>query len=202
VKQGAVRHPLAHRSNDLYETPSQATDGLVRAESLPVRIWEPAAGRGAISRVLVAHGHDVIAQDLVAYTGADPAITSPVDFLKERAPPPGCWCIITNPPYKLADDFVRHSLLLVPRVIMLLRLMALEGASRSDVIDGHLRRVWSGIERLPIMHRDGWSGPKIASAGFPFAWLVFEATRRPANSPIELRRISWRASTPAHEAIP
>ena len=190
VKQGTARHPLAGRADDLYETPAQAIEALLRVERLP------AAGRGAISRILTARGHTVIAKDLVAHEGADPDIAPRVDFLMERAAPPGCGCIVTNPPYKLADAFIRHGLTLVPRVIVLLRLMALEGAGRSDLIDRHLRRVWAGIERLPMMHRDSWEGPKTASAGVPFAWSVFEASPRPASNPVELRRISWRVGAP------
>jgi hypothetical protein len=46
------RHPLTERGLDLYETPPVATEALLRAEKIPNRVWEPAAGRGAIVRVL------------------------------------------------------------------------------------------------------------------------------------------------------
>jgi len=164
----------------------------LRVEALPHHIWEPSAGRGAIMRELVAGGHQVTAADLVAYPGADAGIETPIDFLLERQAPAGCTCLVTNPPYKLADAFVRHGLTLVPRVIVLLRLMAIEGAGRSDLVDRHLRRVWAGIERLPGMHREGWTGPKMSSSGAPFAWFVFEAEDR-GDAAIELRRMSWRA---------
>ena len=57
----------AERSHDAYFTPPVAVEALLRVEQLPYRVWEPAAGRGAIANVLRAHGHDVIAQDLVDY---------------------------------------------------------------------------------------------------------------------------------------
>ena len=38
-----LRHPLADRGADLYETPAVAVHALRRAEMLPLRIWEPAA---------------------------------------------------------------------------------------------------------------------------------------------------------------
>ncbi|WP_276199029.1 class I SAM-dependent methyltransferase [Chelatococcus sp. XZ-Ab1] len=161
-------------------------------QPLPQRIWEPCAGRGAIARELTAAGHDVVAFDLVPHAGADPGIVTPIDFLLERAAPAGCACIVTNPPYKLADAFIRHGLALVPTVIVLLRLMAIEGAGRSDLIDRHLVRVWAGIERLPTMHREGWSGNRLTNSGAPFAWFVFSADPRPAGTPIELMRMSWR----------
>lgn len=191
MKQGASRHALADRGNDLYETPEDATRTLLRVEPLPHRIWEPAAGRGAISRLLIEAGHDVVRHDLVAYPGADEGISTPIDFLMERKAPEGVEAIVTNPPYKLCDPFLRHALMLVPRVVVLLRLMSLEGANRSDLIDHHLIRVWAGIERLQGMHREGWEGPK-NNAGAPFAWFVFDAEPR-GEKPIELRRMSWRA---------
>ncbi len=191
MKQGASRHALAARGDDLYETPAVATEALLRVEPLAGLIWEPCAGRGAIARVLRAAGHHVVTQDLVAYEGADAGIETPIDFLMETRAPEGCAAIVTNPPYKLADAFVRRGLLLAPRVIVLLRLMALEGTGRSDLIDRHLRRVWAGRERLPAMHREGWAGNKISASGAPFAWFVFDAAAR-GDAPVELRRMSWR----------
>ena len=66
----------------------------------------------------------------------------------------------------------------MPLVIVLLRLAALEGTARSDLIDHHLRRVWLGRERLPMMHREGWNGRRLGQAGAPFAWFVFEREPR------------------------
>jgi hypothetical protein len=52
----------------LYETPRVATEALLEVEvTLPRRIWEPAAGRGAIAKVLREHGHEVVATDLADY---------------------------------------------------------------------------------------------------------------------------------------
>ena len=59
-------HTQADRGHDLYETPACAVQALLRAESLPRTIWEPAAGRGAIVRELRSAGHVLIASDLVA----------------------------------------------------------------------------------------------------------------------------------------
>lgn len=187
------RHSFADRGNDLYETPACATRALIacgEVENLGAPIWEPCAGRGAIARELLAAGHNVIAQDLVAYDLADDGIETPIDFLMERKARGSV--IVTNPPYKIADQFIRHGLSLDVPVVVLLRLVAIEGVSRSDLIDKHLRRVWAGIERLPMMHRDGWEGPKNANSGAPFAWFVFEPGKR--LGAIELRRISWRAA--------
>jgi hypothetical protein len=183
------RHSFAERGRDLYETDPRTTRALLKYEQLPMYIWECACGRGAIVNELRAAGHQVVATDLVDY---GVPITAPgywgVDFLEERAAPPGTQCILTNPPYRYAAQFVRHALRLCPRVVMLLRLAFLESVSRSDILDdGRLARVFVFRNRLPMMHRDGWTGPR-ASSAIPFMWAVWEASHR---GPAELHRISW-----------
>src|SRR6516162_8818181 len=78
------RHPLAERGHDLYETPDVAVEALLRVERLPHRIWEPAAGRGAIVRVLLRRaGHAVIASDVADYG-------FPLDFVRDFLTETGC----------------------------------------------------------------------------------------------------------------
>jgi hypothetical protein len=115
----AGRHPLKERAHDLYETPPAATLALLRAERLPHHLWEPAAGRGAIVRVLREAGHEVLASDLVDY--GEPTHFAGRDFLMERLPDK-VEAIVTNPPFGLAEQFVAHALELCPLVGMLLRL--------------------------------------------------------------------------------
>lgn len=188
LSTGALRHALSERGDDCYETPIEAVEALLRVERLPKVLWEPACGPGAIVRPLRETGRRVVATDLVQYGLEDS--TPNVDFLMEFAAPAGVKTIVTNPPFKLANDFVRHGLNLCPTVIMLLRLAYLEGEGRSDIIDNHLRKVWLGRERLPMMHRRGWEGPKVGNAAMPFAWFVF--TRKPTLGAIRVRRMSWR----------
>ena len=127
------RHRLAARKDDLYETPAQAVHALLRVERLPHRIWEPACGPGAIVKVLRAAGHDVVATDLLDYDCPDSELR--VDLLMERTAPAGVDAIVTNPPFKLADQFVTHALDLVPRVVMLLRLAFLESERRAGILE-------------------------------------------------------------------
>ena len=77
---GTVAAPAAVRASDLYETPTVATQALLEAEksALPIRIWEPAAGKGAMQRVLALAGYRVIAFDLHDYD--QPGIIGGVDF--------------------------------------------------------------------------------------------------------------------------
>lgn len=209
------------RGNELYPTPESLTRALVRSgESLPPLIWEPACGLGHMVRPLVAAGHQVYASDL--YTYGWPGQMEIIDFLATTEAPRFSYggarptCIITNPPFSLAADFVRHGLQLCQKVCVLGRLAFLEGRGRSDIIDRHLVRVYPLIERPPMMHRwlrgvwelrkgerepvlvhdDGvwreWSGKKAGSA-MPMAWFIFERhDGLEPTKPVSLKRISWR----------
>lgn len=183
------RSSLAVRKDDLYETPPCATRALIPFLDRDEPIWEPACGPGAIVRELEAAGFMVHATDLVHY-GLDGAFGG-VDFLMER---PDRWMprvIVTNPPFKLADEFTRHALTLASTVWIFQRLSWLEGAKRSDLIDHHLDHILLGIERLPMMHRSDYVGVRHKTSAMPFAWFRFEARRRPGRS-TRFERISWR----------
>jgi hypothetical protein len=172
----SMRHALSERADDLYETPDVATWALLRHERIPHRVWEPACGPGAIVRVLRQAGHHVTATDLVDW--GCPDSTSRIDFLLERRAPEGVESICTNPPFKNAPAFVAHALDLVPHVAMLLRLGFLESESRRAILDGgRLARVHVFRNRLPMMHRHGWNGPRTSSA-IAFAWFVFDRNHR------------------------
>jgi hypothetical protein len=167
----AGMHPFAQRQCDLYETPACAVEALLRVERLPHRLWEPAAGRGAIVNILRDRGHAVIASDVHDYGFP---LHFVADFLATAIAPLDCGAIVTNPPYRDADRFVRHALDLVPHVHLLLRLAFLESVRRTDILERRgLRAVHVFRKRLPMMHRDGWSGPRATSA-IPFAWFHWD----------------------------
>lgn len=181
----AGAHSYAERGDDLYQTPAVAVTALLRAEKITRVVWEPACGRGAIGRVLQAAGHTVYASDLIDYGYGSGGI----NFLTARRAPKGVEAIVTNPPFKDAQAFVEKGLELVPRVVMLLRLAFLESERRSNILDeGLLARVHVFKNRLPMMHRDGWAGPRAGSA-VAFAWFVWQ---RDYAGPATINRISWR----------
>src|SRR5262245_41824577 len=109
---GNKRHRLEDRQSDLYETPPQAVHALLKVESLPAKVWEPAAGPGSIVTLLRDLGHSVVATDL--HPWGCPNSLAGADFLQQTSAPAGVEAIITNPPYSIAGAFVRQAKLLCP----------------------------------------------------------------------------------------
>jgi hypothetical protein len=180
------RRPHTERGHDAYMTPPVAVTALLRVERLPHYLWEPCSGRGSIVNVLRAAGHQVLASDLIDYS--QPTHFANRDFLLERKAPEGCQAIVTNPPFKLAEEFVAHALELSPLVIMLLRLAFMESERRCGILEGRgLARIHVFRKRLPMMHRDGWEGRK-ANSGMAFCWMIWS---RGHAGPTTIDRISW-----------
>jgi hypothetical protein len=189
------RAPLSERGDDVYFTPPVAVPPMLQRVKLPRRLWECACGDGTgILDVLRAHGHEVIGSDLVDYGRPDCFWRR--DFLFERKVPNGCKGIITNPPFKLTEEFVAHALELCPLVVMLLRLAFYEGGTGKQDKHELRRRVLDEIpparllvfrKRLPMMHREGWEGRK-GNSGMAFAWFVWD---REHTGPTTIERISW-----------
>jgi hypothetical protein len=181
----AGQHTYKERGDDCYETPACAVEALLRVEGIPRLVWEPACGPGSIVRVLRARGHSVTASDIVDY-GCESQIR--LDFLKIPLGDVGMEAIVTNPPYQLAEKFVRQALNFSPLVIMLLRLAFFESVRRTDILEkSGLARIHVFRNRLPMMHRRGWDGPK-ASSAMPFAWFVWERGYKGSTT---IDRISW-----------
>ncbi len=184
---GDRAHPHSVRGDDLYETPAVAVETLLRVESLPPVLWEPACGPGAIARVLRGAGHIVYATDLVDYASPDQDADR-WDFLLQRQCPLGVQAIVTNPPFKLGGQFVEHALTLCPVVMMLLRFAFYESVRRSSILDGgKLARIHAFSRRLPMMHRDGWAGPK-SNSGMAFAWFIWDVAH---SGPTTIDRVLW-----------
>lgn len=190
---GNKRAPLCERGDDTYETPPEAVAALLRVETLPHRIWEPCCASGNIVRVLRDAGHKVLGTDLRADHGCPQGIGG-IDFLMEQprfSTVVSSDAIVTNPPFKLAEPFVRQARRLVPKVYMLMRLAFYEADRRTGILEaGDLARIWVFRKRLPMMHRAGWEGRK-ANSGMAFAWFVWD---REHQGPTTIGRLSWESA--------
>lgn len=132
---GASNHTGKEReTNDYYATDPKAAELLCDMFYLHRNIWEPACGEGHLSEVFKAKGYDVHSTDLVDRGYG----IGGIDFL--QCSEPFCGDIITNPPYKYAQQFVEKALSLIPDgyyVGMFLKLTFLEGKARRKLFDEH-----------------------------------------------------------------
>lgn len=175
-------HPL-----DAYATPAEAVRALMAIECLPKSIADPCVGTGAIVDVLAASGYSVFGSDVVNYgwkhTVVRDYLTEPFMMLNNTG-------IVTNPPFRLAEAFIRKAIADGAKFhAWLLRLQFLESVSRIALFRDHPpSRIWVSSRRLPMMHRAGWAGP-IASSNVAYAWFVWDA--RAANDDRQPPVIGW-----------
>ena len=130
---GSSNHvPEEREAFDYYATDPKAVEMLLELEQFSPVIWEPACGEGHISKVLQAHGYEVISTDLIYRGFGDP---EPLDFLKETLDDfEGD--IITNPPYSMGLEFVQRALESVRpggKVAMFLKVQFLECDNQEDI---------------------------------------------------------------------
>lgn len=175
--------------NDFYATASDSVISFLNqykkdGESLNLLVLEPCAGNGHISKVLEENGHIVQSWDIVQ---RDYPLNRVCDFLKTNEG--GYMDVMTNPPFKLAAEFIEHSLELVDngcRVIMFLKIQILEGLKRYESLysKGCLRFVYVCSERQHCAINGEFE--KYDAKPFCFCWLVFEKNY---NGPTTLRWI-------------
>ena len=128
---GASNHTDADRQReDYYATEPKATEWLCKLEQFEGRILEPSCGEGHMSEVLKAAGYEVVSRDLVDRGYGEVADFLAIDNL--------AWDgnIVTNPPYKFAQEFVQKALSIIPngkKVAMFLKLTFLEGKARRSL---------------------------------------------------------------------
>lgn len=126
---GASNHTDHDRQReDYYATEPAATEWLTRLEHFDGPILEPSCGEGHISRALMAAGYEVESRDLIDRGFG----TGGCDFLAiDNLTWPGD--IVTNPPYKYAQEFVEKAIAIIPtgrKVAMFLKLTFCEGKAR------------------------------------------------------------------------
>ncbi len=175
--QSLVGTSAGRPDDDFYPTPPEATEALLAHETFEGIVWEPACGDGAICKVLEARGHEVMATDLNyrGYGIGDRDFLHSFPAHDEDANPPN---VITNPPFKLAEEFIWKSLEMTAhatkpgKVAMLCKLQFLEGGKRKLMFEKTpLKRVYVFSKRLTMTR----NGIKMKNSGMiAFAWFVWE----------------------------
>lgn len=168
---GASNHTEGERQqHDYYATEPRAVELLLQEETFFKKIWEPACGEGHISKVLKAHGYDVVSSDLIDRGYGDETL----DFFAYSIP---CdFDIITNPPYKYAKEFVEHALDLVTeghKVAMFLKLTFLEGQARKQMFEVYPpEKIYVFSGRVKCAKNGDFD--TIGSSAVAYAWFVWE----------------------------
>lgn len=166
---GASNHFGDREVDDYYATEPKATILLLEKEDFSENILEPACGQGHISEVLKATGFNVVSKDLI-----DRGYGEVGDFFHLTSFDGD---IITNPPYKLALEFVEHALNIIPtgkKVAMFLRIQFLESQRRGDFFKRNPpKNVYVASKRLNCAKGGDFDTYAKASA-LCYAWFVWE----------------------------
>jgi hypothetical protein len=158
--------PEGRPENDFYPTPREGTTGLLDNMRFSGTVWEPACGDGAMVKVLEEYGYSVIPSDIEPR-----GCGYERDFLQTmvlQAPN-----IITNPPFRLAQQFAMHALdLRAEKVALLCKLAFLETQERASWLESSpLAKVMVFKKRLTLYRE----GIKLKNGGMiAFAWFVWE----------------------------
>lgn len=117
------------------------------------------------------HGYDVTSRDLIDRGfGEGGQDFLAIDNLSWQGH------IVTNPPYKYAQEFVEKALQIIPpgyKVAMLLKLTFLEGKARRHLFNTQPPvRVWVSSSRLKCAMNGSFDA--IGSSAAAYAWFVWE----------------------------
>lgn len=166
--------------DDFYATPENAVRAILDKEKLNGSILEPAAGQGHISKILKEYYpySEIVSTDLVERDckfGID--VEPNIDFLTYNFNRKFD-NIITNPPFKIAKEFIERALELSnDKVIMFAKVQLLEGQDRRKMWeDTPLKSVYVFSKRVNPMR----NGSEVDENGKPwsstmcFAWFVWE----------------------------
>lgn len=172
------RRSEPHKSLDDFPTPPWATRALcefLKARALigPLdAVREPAANRGHMAGPLGEYFEQVLASDIHDY-GAEFEVR---DYLFGEDPSPVPWTI-TNPPFRLAEEFIARALATSTRgVAMIVRSAFLEGVGRHDRLFSVRppRYVLQFSERV-VMHKGKLS--EKGSTETSYSWLIWGGAR-------------------------
>ena len=172
----------ARDSPDDFPTPPWATRALIEHVFSDKRVLtaqtclEPACGAGHMAKVLDAYFSEVRSSDAYAYGYGEIR-----DFLKRPYPTASFDWVITNPPFRLAEEFVVQARNVARiGIAILARTVFLESIGRYEAIfDKTPPNIFAQfVERVPMVR--GRLDQK-ATTATGYAWFVWEHTASPAT---------------------
>ncbi|MCK1585454.1 hypothetical protein IVB03_39360 [Bradyrhizobium sp. 168] len=155
------------KERDLYETPAWVTHALFpHLPWQPEVIWEPAAGSGKMARAIIDASPKVV-------TVIESDIETGGDFLSEFLVQEGVEAIITNPPYALAQEFIKSALDRMEGhgiIAMLLRTDFDHAKTRADLFAEHP----AFAKKVVLTKRIKWFEDSKGSPSFNHAWFIWD----------------------------
>jgi hypothetical protein len=179
-KSHAVMAQRAEFKNSLddFPTPPWATRALLeyvlpsKGSLSSMTCLEPACGRGHMSVAIAEYFGAVTSSDVFDY-----GFGTVADFLKEKHDDQSFDWVITNPPFRLAEDFTKRALRIARHgVAMLTRTVFIESVGRYErLFEPDPPTVFAQFtERVPMVKG---RIDKKASTATGYGWLVWERSR-------------------------
>lgn len=163
------------QEHDYYATHPTATKELLKIPELILntRIWECCAGEGHISNILEQNGYTVYKTDIIE---RNMKLDKVLDFLQYTGDIFD-GDIITNPPFKMAQQIVEKALSCIPtgnKVIMLLKLQFLESNTRKEFFKTNPPKYVFVARRRITCARDGKFEDFKNGSPVAYAWYIWE----------------------------
>ena len=179
---GASNHSNLEREiNDFYATPSIATKTLVGYldENYPEIkknvIWEPACGKGHISEIFRKAGYTIVSTDLIDRGYG--CCGEGYDFLSPENTHTDCH-IVTNPPYKYAQEFVEKAMEIMDDgkyLCMLMKLTFLEGKKRYNMFKKYPpEKILVFSTRINCAHGGDFEKEPELGGAVAYAWYIWK----------------------------
>lgn len=181
---GASNHSDIEREiNDFYATPPIATKPLIEylkanyPDKCEEFIWEPACGKGHISQTLMDDGFNVISTDLIDRGYRPGCYGEDYNFLRKENNHTNMH-IITNPPYKYAQEFVEKALDIMidgKLCCMLMKLTFLEGKKRYEMFNKYPpKHLLVFSNRINCAHGGNFEKESALGGAVAYGWYIWE----------------------------
>ena len=155
-----MKPPLKQGMSDDFQTPPEALEPLLSYLKKEWTIWECAEGKGNLTSELYRLGFSRFGSDLITGT----------DFLDKNTVVPVFDCIITNPPFKYKQQFLKRCYELGKPFALLLPLTTFETQKRQELFKKY------GLEVIFFDKRINFETPnkiKKSSSWFATAWFTW-----------------------------
>lgn len=204
---GASSHTEEDReTHDYYATDPKASELLLEIEDFSeIRtIWDNSVGQGHLMKPFEERAFNIIGSDLIKReltqlgyntTGTTEHYTE-IDFLKikENSYPfiNRVDAIIMNPPYNQAQEFVEHSMELLPvggKLFAFLKLQFLEGKKRKSLFTKYPpETVWVSTSRLLCAKNGEFTGE---SSAVCYCWYVWTKYGSDEQQRAVVSKLGW-----------